>query len=171
MTERTIRPQTALMMAVPVAGAATQRRAFEQLRAMAVLARHHGMASNQRKSSNVVIEGRYPAPTGLRVTLLAAIAKVAFVSIVLSVTRHTIGRQFVAIEIPGMATVALDPRMRTSQRVFRRLVMVKANRAPLARIVAGFALGAVPSGVNILNPVAIDALGTDPFVAFPDMAP
>jgi hypothetical protein len=64
---------------------------------MAFLARHDGVAPDQRKSRDVVIEGRYSAPAGLSVTLLAAIAKLAFVLVILSVTRHTGRRQLVAI--------------------------------------------------------------------------
>ena len=48
--------------------------------------------------------------------------------------------------------------------------MIEANRAPLVLVVAGLAFGAVSSGVNILNPMAIDARGADPFVAFANMA-
>ena len=118
-----------------------------------------------------MIEGRCPAPTGLYVTLLAATAKVAFVPIVLPMTRHAVCRQLVVVEIPGMAGVALDPCMRPSQGIFRRLVMIEVNRAPLVLVVAAFAFGAVAPGVNILNSVTIRALGADALVAFANMAP
>jgi hypothetical protein len=158
------------MMLVPVAGGANQRRAFEQQRAMAFLARHDSVAPDQRKSRDVVIEGRYSAPAGLSVTLLAAIAKLAFVLVILSVTRHTGRRQLVAIKIACVARIALDLRMRGSQWKFCRLGMIEANRAPLVLVVAAFALGAVPSGVDILNPVAIHTCGGDILVAFANMA-
>ena len=85
------------MMLVPVAGGANQWRVLEQQSAMAFLARHDGVAPDERKSRDVVIEGRYSAPAGLPVTLLAATAKLAFVLVILSVTRHTGRRQLVAI--------------------------------------------------------------------------
>jgi hypothetical protein len=170
VTERTVRPQATCMKLVRVAGGASQRRAFEQQRAMAFLARYDRMAPDQRKSSDVVIEGLYLTPTGLAVALLTAAAKLPFVPIILAVTRHTGRRQLVAIQIAGVARIALDLRVRGSQWKFRRLVMIEANRAPLVLVVAGLAFGAVSSGVNILNPVAIDAYGANPFVAFANMA-
>ena len=117
-----------------------------------------------------MIEGNYPSPTGLYVTSLAAAAKLALVPIILPVTRYTGRRQLVAIEIAGMARIALDLRMRPSQGIFRGLVMIEVNRIPLILVVAGLAFGTVPRGVNILNPVAIDARGANPLVAFADMA-
>jgi hypothetical protein len=158
------------MMLVPVAGGATQRRALEQQRAMAFLARHDGVAPDQRKSRDVVIEGRYSAPAGLSMTLAAATAELAFVPVILAVTRHTGRRQPVTIEIACVARIALDLRMRGSQWKFCRLVMIKAKRAPLVLVVAAFALGAVPSGVDILNPVAIHTCSADVLVAFANMA-
>jgi hypothetical protein len=158
------------MMLVPVAGDANQRRALEQQRAMAFLARHDGVAPDQRKSRDVMIEGRYSAPAGLSVTLLAATAELAFVPVILSVTRHAGRRQLVAIEIACVARIALNLRMRGSQRKFGRLVMIKANRAPLVLVVAALALCAVPSGVDILNSVAIHTCGADVLVAFANMA-
>jgi len=117
-----------------------------------------------------VIEGGYAAPTGLVVTPLAADTKLAFVAIILAVTRYAGRRQLVAVEIAGVARIAFDFCVRAFQRKFRRPVVIEANRAPLVLVVAGLAFGAVPSGVNILDPVAIDACGADPLVAFADMA-
>ena len=116
-----------------------------------------------------MIEGNYPSPTGLYVTSLAAAAKLALVPIILPVTGYTGRRQLVAIEIASMARIALDLRMRASQGKFRSLVMIEVNRAPLVLVVARLAFGAVPCGVNVLNPVAIDARSANPLVAFTDM--
>ena len=171
MAERAVRTQAALMMLVGVAGGAIQRRALKRQRAVAFLASYDGVASNQRKSSDVVIEGLYLAPTGFSMTLLAAATKLALVPIVLPVTRYTARCQLVAIEIAGMARIALDLRMRSSQRKFRRLVVIEENRFPLVLFVTGLAFSAVSSGVNILNPVAIDARSANPLVAFANMAP
>jgi hypothetical protein len=155
VTKRTVGSQPAFMMPVAVTGVAIQRRPLELLGAMAFLARHDGMASNQRKPGDIVIKGRF-TPADLSVTLFAANAELAFVSIILLVTRHAAGRQSVAIDIPGMAGIALDLRVRAFQWKFRP-VMVEVNRFPLVLIVAGFALGAVSSGVNVLDFVAIYA--------------
>jgi hypothetical protein len=117
-----------------------------------------------------VIEGNYPSPARLSMTSLAAAAKLALVPIILPVTRYTGRRQFVAIEIAGMARIALDFCMRRSQGIFCSLVMIEVNRAPLVLVVADLAFGAVARGVNIVNLVAINARGANPFVAFANMA-
>jgi hypothetical protein len=92
------------------------------------------------------------------------------VSIILLVTGYTAGCQLVVIEIPGMARIALDPRVPASQWIFRRLVMIEMSRLPLGLIVTGLALRSVSSGVNILNLVAIHAQGADALVAFANVA-
>jgi len=117
-----------------------------------------------------VIEGNYPSPTGLSVTSLTAAAKLALVPIIFPVTGYAGRRELVTIEIAGMARITLDLRMCASQGIFRVLVMIEVNCAPLDLVVAGLAFGAIPCGVHILNPVAIDARGANPFVAFADMA-
>jgi hypothetical protein len=73
VTKRTARPQTTFVMTIAMAGFAIQRRAFEQQRAMTLFARHDGVASDQRKSSDIVVKRRF-APADLRMTLLAASA-------------------------------------------------------------------------------------------------
>jgi hypothetical protein len=155
VTKRTIRPQPTFMVPVTVAGVAIQRRSLELQGAMAFLARHDGMASDQRKSGDIVIKGR-STPADLSVTLFAANAQLAFVSIILLVTGHAAGRELVAIKIPGVARIALDLCMRAFQWKFRP-VMIEMNRFPLVLIVAGFALGAISSRVNILDLVALHA--------------
>jgi hypothetical protein len=170
VAECAIRSQTTLMMLVGVAGRAIQWRALKRQRAMAFFARYDGVASDQRESRNVVVEGGYTAPTRLVVTSLAAGTQLALVAIILPVTGYTGGGQFIAIEIAGVASIAFDFCMRGSQRKFRRLVMIEENRAPFVLVVAGLAFAAISSGMNILNPVAIDACGTDPLIAFANMA-
>ena len=154
VTKRAVQSQATFMMLVAVAGVAIQRRALKLQRTMAFFASYDGVASDQRKSSDIVIEGCCSTPAGLTVTLLAATSKLALMLVVLLVTRQTGGCQFIAIEIAGMAKVALDLRMRGSQGIFR-LVMIEMNRFPLVLVVAGLALGAVASGMNVLNLVAI----------------
>jgi hypothetical protein len=170
VAERAIYSEAALMVLVAMAGGAIQRRALERRRAMASLARNDGVAPDQRKSRDVVIEGRDAAPIVLAVTSLATIAKLTVVPIVLTVTRYARGRQLVAIEISGMARVAFYFRVGASQRKFRRLIVVEANRAPLILLMARLALGAVPSAVGVLNLVAIETRGANSFVMFAAMA-
>lgn len=69
-----------------------------------------------------------------------------------------------------MALIALDLRVRASEREFRRPIVIEANRGPLVRLMAGLAFCAVPCGVSILNLVAIDARGANALVAFANMA-
>jgi len=137
---------------------------------MAFLARHHGMAPDQRKSSDVVIEGSYASPSGFVVTLLAAASKLAVMPVIFAMARHTGGRQLVAIEIARMARVALDLRVSGSEGVFCLPVVIEADRHPLVLIVAAIALAAISSGVNVLNPVAINTCGANPLVALADVA-
>ena len=170
VTRLALRPQAPLVMLVAVAGVTIQRRALVLKRAMTFLASHNGVAADQRKSADVMVEGRCSTPVGLSVTLLATISKLAFMLVIFFVTRHTGRFQFVAIDIPRMAEIALDLHMRCSQWVFR-LVMVEVNRLPLLLIVAAFALGAVTSGVNVLDLVTIHASGADALVALATMAP
>ncbi len=173
VAERAVRPQAPFMMVVAVAGDAHHRRAFVSSRAMAFLARHDGVAPDQRKSCEVMIEGFYLAPVVLYVTSLAAGAELAFVLVILSVTCHAGRRQLVAIEIASVARIALDLHMGASQRKIwklRILVMIEVNGLPLVLVMAPFAFGAVPSAVDILNLVAIHAGGSDALVAFADMA-
>jgi len=158
------------MMLVPVAGGARQRRILEPQRAMAFLARHRGVASDQWKSRDVVIEGRYAAPVVLAMASLAPNAKLPFVPIILAVARRTHCRQLVAVEIAGVAGIALNLRMCGPERKFRLFVVIEVNRDPLVLVVATFALGPMPSGMDILNLVAIDACCADPLVALANMA-
>src|SRR5215472_5399065 len=170
VTEGAIRAEAASMVLIAMAGCAVQRRAFECRRTMAFLARHDSVASDQRKSRNVVIEGRHTTPIVLGMTSLATIAKLTIVPIVLTVTRYAGRPQLVAIEIAGMARVALDLRVGASERKFRCFVVVEANRAPLVLVMASFALGAVPSAVDVLNLVAIEARGANALVALAAVA-
>ncbi len=72
------------MMLVPVAGGARKRRVLKPQGAMAFFARHDSMASDQRKSRDVVVEGRYAAPIVLAMALSATHAELAVVPIVLA---------------------------------------------------------------------------------------
>jgi hypothetical protein len=170
MAECAIRAEATLMVLIAMAGDAVQRRALECERAMAFLAWHDGVATDQRKSRNVVIEGRHTAPIVFAVTSLATIAKLTVVPIVLAVTGNAGRPQLVAIKIASMARVTLYFCMGASEWKFRCFIMVEANRAPLVLIVASFALGAILSAVDVLNLVAIEARGANSLVAFAAVA-
>ncbi|HEY6257721.1 MAG TPA: hypothetical protein VIY51_18220 [Xanthobacteraceae bacterium] len=170
VAERTVRPQATFMMLIAVAGDARERRVLKQQRAMAFLARHDGMAPDQGKSRDVVIEGSCSAPAGLAVTLVASAAEPALVPVILSVTGHAGRCQLVAIEIARVAAVAPDFRVRGPQWKLCRFVVIKVKRRPLVLVVTAFALCAVPSGVDILDPVAIHTCDADVLVAFAGMA-
>src|ERR1700757_2188314 len=112
---------------------------------MAFLACDDGVASEQRKSRYVMVEGCYAAPIVLAMTALAANAKLPVVSVILAMARHAGCCQLVAIEIACVARIALDFRMGGPEREFRVLIVTKADRRPLLLLVAGCAFGAVPS--------------------------
>ncbi len=170
VAERAVRAEASLMVLVAMAGDAIQRRALVCRGAMAFLARHDGVAPDQRKSRNVVIEGRHAAPIVLAMTQLATSAQLTVVPVVLAVTGYAGRPQLVAIKIAGMARVALDLRMGASERKFRRSIMVEANRAPFVLVMASFALCAIPSAVDVLNLVASDARGANSLIAFAPVA-
>ena len=102
------------------------------------------MASNQRKSSDVMIEGRCATPIVLAMTALATRAELAVVPVVLPVTRYACRCELVAIEVAGVASIAPDRRVGSFQRKSCRLVMVEMDRAPLALVMAAIAFRAVP---------------------------
>lgn len=104
------------------------------------------------------------------VTLFATRAEPAVVPVVLAMARYARRRQLVAIEVAGVAGVALDLRVGGSQWKFRRHVMIEMNRTPLALVVAAFAFRAIPSGVDVLNLVTRDACRADVLITFADMA-
>ena len=111
------------------------------------------MTADQRKAGDVMVEGNFLPPTGLRMALLATRAELSFVRIVLFVARRAIHRELVAIEIARMTRIAFDPGMPAAQRKLGCLVVIEVHGLPLIRIVAGLALGAVLSAVGILQPV------------------
>src|SRR5215468_7381568 len=122
---------------------------------MAFLARHDAVVADQRKSRDIMIEGCYAAPIILAMAPLAANPKLTSVRIVGAMAGHACRLPLVAIEITGMARIALDFCMGGPEWEFRVLIVIKANRGPLVLLVAGCAFGSVPSAMDILNPVAI----------------
>jgi len=136
---------------------------------VALLTGYDGVASDKRKSGNVMIERRNPTPTGFRVTLLAAATKLAFVPIILKMTRYARRRELVAVEIAGVAGIALDLPMRASQRKLRVLVVIKVNGTPFGLAVAAVAFDTISSRMNILKLMAFNASRPNPLVALASM--
>ena len=155
VAKRAVGPEAAFMTSIPVAGCAAQQCVLEVQRAMALLARHDGVAPDEREPRDVMVERGYASPTVLPVTLFATIAEPPRVPIILPVTRYARRCQLVAVEVAGMTGVAPDLRVCGSQRKFRRLVMIETNGAPLVLVMTAFALGAVPAAVHVLDAVAI----------------
>lgn len=158
------------MVLIAVAGGALQRRVLELQRVMAFLARHSGVPTDERKSSDVMIEGRDAAPIVLAMAFLAPNAELTLVPVILAMTRHACCRKLFAIEIAGVTAITLDLGMRTLEREFCVFVVIEEYLGPFILFVAGFTFGAVAAEVNVLNGVAIGAPGADPLVKLADMA-
>src|SRR5258707_5238101 len=112
------------MVPVPVAGGAHQRRILKPHGAMAFLACHDGVVSDQRKSRDVMIEGCDAAPIVLAMASLAANAKLTVVRIIGAMAGHTCRRQLVAIESTAVACGALGFGMGGPEREFRDLLVI-----------------------------------------------
>jgi len=90
VAKRAIARETSFVILVLVAIRTRAGRILEQGRAMAFLARHHGMPSDQRESGDVVVEGHFLTPVRVLVALFAATAELGFMGIVLLVTGHAV---------------------------------------------------------------------------------
>lgn len=165
-----IGPQASFVMLVPMTGGARQPRILKPPRPVALFAGRDGMASDQRKPREVVVEGSNAAPGALAVALLAAGAELAVMAIILAMAGHAGRRQLVAIEIAGVTGVAFYLRMGVPERKFRVPVVIETDRRPLVLFVAGLALGAVASAMDVLNPVAIDTRRANALIALTDVA-
>ena len=170
VAQRTIRAQATVVMLIPVTFDTIQWRILEGRRAMTFFARHDRMASDQRKSCEIMIESSRAAPIGLAVAALAIWAKLSLVPVVFQVTGNARRGELVAIEIASVTGIALDLGMRSLQRIFGILVVIEANRTPLAFVMAAFAPYAVASSVDVLNLVTVNAGRTDSLVALSSMA-
>jgi hypothetical protein len=170
VAKRTVGPQAPFMMLVLMAARASARDTLEQHRTMALFARDHCVAADQRKSGEIVVERDLLTPAGLAMALLATVAELPSVRIVFPVAGHTVCRELVAIESAGMATVALDLGVRAAKRILGCLVVIEMNRPPFVLVVTGLALRSVPSRMNILDPMAFGAGRADVSVALTSVA-
>jgi hypothetical protein len=170
VAEGAIGPQPSFVMLVAVTGRARRPCILEPPRPVAFFAGCDDMAPDQGKPREVVVKGSDAAPGTLAVALLTAGAELAVMAVILAMAGHARRRQFVAIEIADVTSVALYLRMGVPEREFCVLVMIETDRRPLVLFVAGFALGAVASAMDVLNPVAIDARRANALVALTDVA-
>jgi hypothetical protein len=96
--------------------------------------------------------------------------QLAVVPVILAMAGDAGCSELVAIEIAGVAGVALHLGVGAPEGKFRVLVMVESDRRPLVLVVAGLTPGAVAPAMNILNLVAAGAGHADFLVALADMA-
>jgi hypothetical protein len=122
------------------------------------------MRAHQREPCHVVIEHDFLPPARLVVTLLAPHAHLSLVNIILLMTGDAICCQFVAVEITAVARVAFHGSVLATQREFRCLCVVKGDLRPLAWPVTRLTLGAIPSLMLVLEPMAGNACCSGAFV-------
>jgi hypothetical protein len=146
--------QAACVMSVIVAALARNRGIFKGLRAMAFLACHHGMETDKWEARKVVIEGNFATPPGLVMALLTTATELPFVGVILAVARNACGRQFVTIEITGVARRAFDIHVFTVEWKFGVFVVIELNRLPGLGGMTGLAIAAVPTSMRVLQAVA-----------------
>jgi len=143
-------------MLILVTTCAHGRGTRERRRLMTFLAWHDCMTADQRKPREIVIETGSLSPAGVLVAFFAPCPKLALMRIVVAVTGNARRRQFTVVKRADVTRIAFDRHVRTAQRILR-LVVIEAHLLPIALAVTGFALGAVPAGVDILNLVARNA--------------
>lgn len=125
VTGGTLGAQRAAVMFVFVARGTRCGRILECLRAMAFLAGHRGVQSDQGKSRQIVIERNLLQPLRFVVTTLTARAELAFVRIVGLVAGNAGYRELVLIEVTLVTAGAFDRRVCALEREFRRFCMVE----------------------------------------------
>jgi hypothetical protein len=156
VTESAIRSQAALVKLILVATGASRPRILEQGRVMTFLAGDGGVQPDERKSRKIVIECHCPAPAGLSVALIAAVSELAVVGVIRPVAGDAARAQLVAKEVAGMAIVAFDLGVATSQRKFRPAV-IELSGGPFVLTVAVPAFRTVATKVNVLDAVTLHA--------------
>src|SRR5215475_11818599 len=137
---------------------------------MTFLARHNGMAADQRKACEVVVEADFLPPTSLPVTSFAAATELSLMWIVLLVAGHTGRCELVAIEIARMTGVTLDLRVAATQWILGPLVVIEADTLPFGQVVARLAFGTIATPMSILHAVTRYAARGEVFVNFARVA-
>jgi hypothetical protein len=145
----------------------TGRRQFFliDLAAMAVPTFQLGVPIPKRETRVLVmVEGTLrPATRGM--AALAFFAVASLVPIVGFVADKTSRPEILFVEMPGMATIALDLDVSADKSKSCLLIVIERNFFPFLRSMAGLAFFAVLPAVYIVQPVAAHALGRRGFVA------
>ncbi len=170
MTTLAVRAKGSLVCRIIVTSAARFCRVLVGLRAMAILAWHNRMETNQRKLREIVIKNDLLAPIGLVVATFTALSKLPIMGVIRLVTGHTGHWQFISEEIAFVAAVAFNLFMSAFKREQGRLGVVEAYGLPLFWRMTGLAFLAIPAAMDILNLVAINASVRQVFVAFTNVA-
>lgn len=79
---------------------------------MALLAGHGRMLAYQGELRKIMVETNVLSPVRVTVTLLAPLAKLAFMRVLFLVARHAVRRELVFVEVAGMTGVAFRLLMR-----------------------------------------------------------
>ena len=156
MAARTGRANPALVIFVFVAALAGPRSILVGCGPVTLLARYRCVKSDKWKPGQIMIEGDLLAPARFGVTRLAFFPELTLMRIVVLVAGDAGRTELVLIEIAFVAGVAFDLLVLSFEGKFG-LRMIKANRCPLFRRVAGLTFAAVAAAMRILRLVAVDA--------------
>ncbi len=105
----------------------------------------------------VMVEGTL-FPATRRVAFLAFLPVASLVLIVGLVAGETSRPEILLVEVPGVATIALDLDVSSNKSKSSLLIVIERNFLPFLRRVAGLAFFAVLPCVYIVQPVAARAL-------------
>lgn len=170
VTARTVGAEPTDMVRILVAARASTRRILERLGSVAFLAGHHRMQSDQWEPRQIMIEDDLLPPARLLVALLAIAAQLTPVRIILAMAGDARHGQFIAIQVAGVALLALELGVAAAQRKLGCLVVVKADRGPRLGGVTGLTIGAVVARMLVLQAVTGDARPTQILVSLAHMA-
>jgi len=116
---------------------------------VALLAFDLDVFAKERETRQAVVE-LADFPAFLVVAAVTLLAFLAFVLVVLLVAGKTDGRQFLFIQVAGMAAVALGPGVLATQRVLGFAIVIEGDRLPVACGVAAVAFLAEVSFVFVI---------------------
>jgi hypothetical protein len=137
---------------------------------MAFFARYCRVQADQRKSRKVMVEVDLLSPTRFLVALLAIASQLALVRVIVAMAGDARHGELIAVEVAGMALLALQLGVTSPQRKLGGLVVVEANGRPLLRDMAGLTLRAKKACVLVLQLVTGDARRGQIFVPLTHMA-
>ena len=106
MTFGTLGTDAALVVCILMTADTGFGRVLELRGAVALFARDGCVQTDQGKARHIMIEGDFLAPAGFLVTLFTIRTELAFVGVVVLVASRAVGREFIAVEVALMASVA-----------------------------------------------------------------